>query len=340
MRDESTIVLFDVDGTLTPPRGKISIIMAMVLKQLQTKFLVGVVGGSDLAKQKEQLGDVLNWIDYSFSENGLVAYKNNELVASTSLSTAVDNHTCKQLINFCLRYIAELDIPVKRGTFVEYRNSMINISPIGRNCSQQERDDFEQYDLQHGVRQTMVEQLRQQFGHVFSFAIGGQISIDAYPIGWDKTYCLNHLQNMTVHFFGDRTAIGGNDYELYSHSCVDGYHVDSHYDTYQLIQQHWIKHIHVDVDHDYFINLLNTTWDDYLNDSPQLNTLCSKIKYEMIEAYSSRWVSYEDIDKTNHLCDTMPYTHPSQNTVVLNHVQTLSALSKHIIIVCIKNVYK
>jgi hypothetical protein len=33
-----------------------------------------------------------------------------------------------------------------RGTFVEFRSGMINVSPIGRNCSQEERDEFEKYD--------------------------------------------------------------------------------------------------------------------------------------------------------------------------------------------------
>jgi hypothetical protein len=32
------------------------------------------------------------------------------------------------------------------GTFIEFRSGLINISPIGRNCSQQERDEFEKYD--------------------------------------------------------------------------------------------------------------------------------------------------------------------------------------------------
>ena len=51
-----------------------------------------------------------------------------------------------------LHYIADLDIPIKRGTFIEFRNGMLNISPIGRNCSQEERDEFERYDKGAGVR--------------------------------------------------------------------------------------------------------------------------------------------------------------------------------------------
>jgi hypothetical protein len=33
-----------------------------------------------------------------------------------------------------------------RGTFVEFRSGMINVSPVGRNCSQEERDEFEKYN--------------------------------------------------------------------------------------------------------------------------------------------------------------------------------------------------
>jgi len=52
----------------------------------------------------------------------------------------------KRLINFCLHYIADLEIPIKRGTFIEFRNGMINVSPIGRNCSKEERKAFNEYD--------------------------------------------------------------------------------------------------------------------------------------------------------------------------------------------------
>ena len=41
------------------------------------------------------------------------------------------------------------------------------------------------------------------------FAIGGQISIDVYPEGWDKTFCLQFIEKdnyKNIHFFGDKTA--------------------------------------------------------------------------------------------------------------------------------------
>lgn len=40
---------------------------------------------------------------------------------------------------------------------------MINVSPIGRNASTEERNQYQAMDLQHGIREKMVEALRKQF---------------------------------------------------------------------------------------------------------------------------------------------------------------------------------
>ena len=49
----------------------------------------------------------------------------------------------REFLNYTLKYLANLDVPQKRGTFIEFRSGMLNISPIGRNCSRPERNDFE-----------------------------------------------------------------------------------------------------------------------------------------------------------------------------------------------------
>ena len=91
-------------------------------------------------------------VDFFFAENGLVAYKEGKVVAIQSLKTWLGEDKLKMLLNFILHYIADLDIPIKRGTFIEFRNGMLNVSPIGRNCSQEERDEFEKFDHGAGVR--------------------------------------------------------------------------------------------------------------------------------------------------------------------------------------------
>ena len=42
---------------------------------------------------------------------------------------------------------------------------MINVSPVGRNASVPERNDFEKYDKEHQIRAKFVEVLREKFAH-------------------------------------------------------------------------------------------------------------------------------------------------------------------------------
>merc|ERR1712137_231458 len=131
------------------------------------------------------------------------------------------------MVKFILHYVADLDIPIKRGTFIEFRNGMINVSPIGRNASIEERNEFEAYDKIHQVRSAFVKALQEKFAHLsLTYSIGGQISFDVFPTGWDKTYCLRYLPEGDfdeIHFFGDKTFEGGNDYEIYSHQRTKGH---------------------------------------------------------------------------------------------------------------------
>ncbi len=52
-----------------------------------------------------------------------------------------------------------------------------------------------------------MEVLREKFAHLdLTYSVGGQISFDVFPRGWDKTYCLQFLTEYDeVHFFGDKT---------------------------------------------------------------------------------------------------------------------------------------
>ena len=71
---------------------------------------------------------------------------------------------------------------------------MFNISPIGRNCSREERNEYEKFDLANDVRKKMVEAMKKEFADLdLTYSIGGQISFDCFPVGWDKTYCLKFL---------------------------------------------------------------------------------------------------------------------------------------------------
>jgi len=236
------LALFDVDGTLTEPRKKSDDVMRAFMRDLRGKVTVGIVGGSDLTKISEQLGDgVEREYEYVFSENGLVAHERGALLAKQSLREFFGEDKLKKFINFVLRYVADLDIPIKRGTFVEFRSGMLNVSPIGRNCSQEERDEFERFDKEAGVRTKMVETLKKEFAEYgLTYSIGGQISFDVFPNGWDKTYCLQFVEKDfdVIHFFGDKTYPGGNDHEIFESPKTIGHTVTSPEDTRKQVTEH------------------------------------------------------------------------------------------------------
>ncbi|GAA5833025.1 hypothetical protein JCM11251_006483 [Rhodosporidiobolus azoricus] len=239
------ICLFDVDGTLTPARRAASQAMLDTLKAARQKAVMGFVGGSDLAKITEQLAihgqDITEDFDFCFAENGLTAIKLGKTLDSASFIGWLGQEKYNKFVRFVLHYIADLEIPIKRGTFIEFRNGMVNVSPIGRNASIQERIEFEKYDKVHNIRPTMIAALKKEFPDWgLTYSIGGQISFDVFPNGWDKTYALRHIKSegfKEIHFFGDKQYPGGNDYELAEHPDTIAHPVQSPEDTQRILKE-------------------------------------------------------------------------------------------------------
>ncbi|XP_046406439.1 phosphomannomutase 2 [Ischnura elegans] len=244
MNRQNTLCLFDVDGTLTVPQKTIEKEMEdFIYNEVKPRSSIGIVGGSDLKKIAFQMGgnEVINSFDYVFAENGLVAYKNGVQLDTKVIQDHIGEQKLQQFINFSLGYMSKLTLPFKRGTFIEFRKGLINVSPVGRSCSMEERKLFNEYDKQHNIRKDFVEALRKEFPDLgLVYSIGGEISFDVFPKGWDKTYCLRHVEDQnfeSIHFFGDKTDPGGNDHEIFSSNKTIGHKVVSPYDTMAQLKE-------------------------------------------------------------------------------------------------------
>jgi len=110
----------------------------------------------------------------------------------------------QELVNFCLHYIADLKIPIKRystlptvliirGTFVEFRNGMINVSPVGRNASSDERNAYEKYDKEHKIREKFIAELQKKFPDIGL----------TYSIGWPCSRWTNGRWTNFIRLFPD-----------------------------------------------------------------------------------------------------------------------------------------
>ncbi|XP_069380947.1 phosphomannomutase 1 isoform X2 [Paralichthys olivaceus] len=141
-------------------------------------------------------------------------------------------------INACVK--AAL-VNALRGTFIEFRNGMLNVSPIGRSCSPEERIEFSEIDKREKIREKFVAALKEKFaGKGLRFTKGGLISFDIFPEGWDKRLCLELLDREgldTIYFFGNETTDGGNDFEIFSDPRTIGFTVYSPDDTARLCRE-------------------------------------------------------------------------------------------------------
>lgn len=244
-RDE-ILLLFDVDGTLTLPRTSVEPEFEQFMyEKIKPRATIGIVGGSDLEKMFEQLNGhgILQHFDYIFPENGLVQIEKGVEVGKQNLQQHLGEETLQRFINFVLRYLSELKLPFKRGTFLEFRNGMMNICPIGRQCTIEERLYFNKYDDEHQVREKMIADLRKEFADIdLTYSIGGQISFDVFPRGWDKTFSLRHVTKpgknyKEIHFFGDKTEPGGNDHEIFMDPRTIGHKVSTPHDTKRILSE-------------------------------------------------------------------------------------------------------
>ena len=258
------LILFDVDGTLAVPAQPASAAMIQTLANLRAGgYLVGIVGAGDFEKQQGQLGgpDLRERLDFCFSENGVHSFQGTTQLHCKSMrehlgearwaafESGLDEvlRGCRDEAEGLLRAAAGADANIAdRGTFLEIRQCTVNVCVIGRSpsLSKAERAAFDDADRAAGLRKRVLDDLVRRFGpsteFSLNFSIGGQIGIDCAPVGWDKTFCLQFLppaEYPTIHFFGDKTAEGGGDYELYEHERTLGHTVTSAEHTIEEIKR-------------------------------------------------------------------------------------------------------
>ncbi len=85
-------------------------------------------------------------------------------------------------------------------------------------------------DKIHNYRQILLDILKEksvelEIDDKIFIGYGGSVGIAIYPIEYDKTQILEHLQNKynEIHYFGDKYQIDGNDYNIINNKNVIGH---------------------------------------------------------------------------------------------------------------------
>ena len=200
---EDSVYLFDMDGTLTPARLPMTDEFSTVFKPWLQTHTAYIATGSDFKKVQEQIpeeiiscfsGVYCSMGNFLWSK-GSVVYC-NKFAEDPKLDAILDGYRKNT------KYPYQLF-----DNYIEKRPGMINFSVLGRD-----------WDKENHERLMIKEQLLKTFGEKYEVAVGGSISIDITPTGLGKGQVARKVREnypqSTIVFFGDKTMLGGNDYEL------------------------------------------------------------------------------------------------------------------------------
>jgi len=257
MNLDEKVFLFDMDGTLTPPRKQIESFMITALRKLSKFGKIGIVTGSDYDYVMQQMmaafgtgGVPVDKIDI-LPCNGTKKYSSTPsrkfmLESEVNMIDEIGEESYKKIIKFCLESQAKIidQFPELSytGTFLQYRGSLLNWCPIGRSADHDQREMLVKVDHEKKFRDSYANNLRKELekeGIAVTVALGGSTSLDIYPNGWDKTYALKHYDKKEIYFVGDRCEEGGNDWHIYEKLKSTGraYNVESTKDTEAIIER-------------------------------------------------------------------------------------------------------
>lgn len=199
-------ILLDIDGVVCEPQQPISKKMDHVLRSINgTTAEVFFVTGNSYTKAADMIG--AKWRIFSNNADemrrlGVLHWQDTETPALSDMGNYLST--------------AYTAFDTNKNNAVEWRSPrFVNFSPIGRYASSEERDKYPTHWRSH-----FIERIKQLFD--VEAVIGGQVSVDIYSKGADKSRAGKWLNDngYTFTFFGDKTAPGGNDYPLAKY-CED-----------------------------------------------------------------------------------------------------------------------
>jgi phosphomannomutase len=204
------VFVFDVDGTLTPARQTIDPEFESWFYNFCQNNPVFLVSGSDRPKTLEQVGQrIYDACLGVYQCNGNEHWYHNRRVKTNGWKPSYE------LKHYLQNKLHHSKYPFKTDNHIEMRTGMINFSTVGRDANQQQRQAYYEWDKKHKEREHIADELNRKFKELYA-SIGGHISIDIYPKGADKSQIIKDFEGVYdyIHFFGDRTEHGGNDYSI------------------------------------------------------------------------------------------------------------------------------
>lgn len=245
-RGNKTLIVFDLDGTLTPSKSAIKPEMEEVFSKLLEKRQIAVISGADFKQFKKQFLNYLNCPDFCLKNlflfptcsSSFYRYGNEwKKVYEESLSSEQK----KKIFDAFEKTFKELNYkhPVKvYGEIIEDRISQVVFSRFGQQAPLAPK---QAWDPTREKRQRLKKVLDKYLTE-FEVNVSGTTSIDVTKKGIDKAYAIEQIEKhlkvprKDMVFIGDALFEGGNDYPV-KKTGVDCIEVKDHKECLELIKR-------------------------------------------------------------------------------------------------------
>jgi len=228
--------IFDVDGTLTPSRQRIT-------KEFNTFFIsfcfdknVYLVTGSDYDKTYEQLGETICYLAKKiYNCSGSYVTEKGEVICQSEWNLPDDAK------KFLTEKMEESRFDIRTGLHFEDRPGMCNYSIVGRNANTFQRGVYAEWDIRTNERMNIAKEFNYLFPKITA-KVGGETGIDIFPTGNDKSQIVRDFdKDDIIYFFGDKMDEEGNDFPLKQRLINDKYNAHFHsvtswQDTFDILK--------------------------------------------------------------------------------------------------------
>lgn len=231
-----TNFIFDVDGTLTDSRKPIDKKFKDFMLDFTRMHTCYICTGSDRQKTIEQIGeDLTNQFKLAFHCSGNLIYEQGIEKYKNDWKLSIEETW------FLKEKISKSNYIEKTGNHLEERIGTANFSIVGRNATHDQRQRYVKWDTRNNERISIANEFNECFGHKSHAVVGGEISIDIFKKGCDKSQIKKYIDGETI-YFGDRCYPGGNDYSI-SMLCDKFYQIDNGWnETFSILKEYHNKH--------------------------------------------------------------------------------------------------
>ncbi len=214
--DKIKLIAFDLDGTLTQHKTKLSEHYRELLEKLQTKYTLLMVGAGQTRRIFEQMNhfpiDIIGNYGMQYAKYNP---ETKDIETVYDITENCDHKACEERVS-ALR---------KKHGFTEFTGDNVEYHPSG--CitfpilgTKAKQEDKLKFDPDRKKRRAFYDEVVEMFPE-FNVFVGGSSSFDMAPVPYNKYYALDKyctekgIRHDEVIFVGDDYGLGGNDESVY-----------------------------------------------------------------------------------------------------------------------------